>query len=129
MIPVGVIEEAAYAITERAAIDIPSDYRAGIERMVDLERGDLSSFVLKAMLDNWEVAAEDRRPICADTGMPRFFVKIGDEARLQPRFTELETVLRRTVARATTEIPLRQPRPSAVADRSRRQRRYQCARD
>jgi L(+)-tartrate dehydratase alpha subunit len=101
------IEEAAFRITEQAAIDIPEDYLNGIKGMIDLESGDLSTFVLKAMVDNWEAASEDRRPMCADTGLPRFYVKVGDGARLPEGFTALERALRAATARATSEVPLR----------------------
>ncbi len=100
------IEEAAYEITTRAAIDIPEDYLTGIKGMIDLEKGDLSAFVLQSMVENWEAATEDRRPMCADTGLPRFYVKVGDEAPLRG-FTGLEAALRRATARATREVPLR----------------------
>ncbi|MGB1036260.1 MAG: fumarate hydratase, partial [Candidatus Puniceispirillales bacterium] len=63
------IEEAAYEIMKKAAIDIPEDYLSGIEAMADTESGDLSAFVLSAMLDNYRAATEDRRPMCADTGL------------------------------------------------------------
>ena len=107
MISFRTIEEAAFRIAEKAAIDIPEDYLAGIKGMIDLEKGELSSFVLKAMLDNWEAASEDRRPMCADTGLPRYYVKIGDRAKLPDGFTGLERVLRAATARATVEVPLR----------------------
>ena len=100
------IEKAAYEITTRAAIDIPEDYLNGIKGMIDTEKGDLSTFVLKAMVENWEAATEDRRPMCADTGLPRYYVKIGDEAPVKG-FTGIEAALRRATARATHEVPLR----------------------
>ena len=62
MISHDTIEEAAYAIMAKAAIDIPEDYFNGIKGMIDVEKGDLSTFVLKAMVDNYEAATEDRRP-------------------------------------------------------------------
>jgi L(+)-tartrate dehydratase alpha subunit len=107
MISSRILEEAAFRIMEKAAIDIPEDYLAGIKGMIDLEKGELSSFVLKAMLDNWEAASEDRRPMCADTGLPRYYVKLGDRARLDDGFTGLEQALRAATARATAEVPLR----------------------
>ena len=107
MIRNAAIEEAAFRITEKAAIDIPEDYLNGIKGMIDLESGDLSTFVLKAMVDNWEAASEDRRPMCADTGLPRFYVKVGDRAKLPEGFTGLERALRAATARATAEVPLR----------------------
>ncbi|HUF86421.1 MAG TPA: fumarate hydratase [Thermohalobaculum sp.] len=106
MIAEQTIEQAAYEIMTRAAIDIPEDYLNGIKGMIDTEKGDLSTFVLKAMVENWEAATEDRRPMCADTGLPRYYVKVGDEAPVR-RFTRIEEALRRATARATHDVPLR----------------------
>ncbi|MEZ5862722.1 MAG: fumarate hydratase [Geminicoccaceae bacterium] len=101
------VEEAAYEIMRKAAIDIPEDYLAGVKGMIDLETGDLSSFVLKSMVDNWEAATEDRRPMCADTGLPRYYVKVGNEARVHGGFCGVEAALRSATARATHDVPLR----------------------
>ncbi len=101
------IETAAYEIMKKAAIDIPEDYFTGIKGMIDVETGDLSSFVLQAMVENWEAASSDRRPMCADTGLPRYYVKIGDNAKFTGGFTGLERALRSATARATHDVPLR----------------------
>jgi L(+)-tartrate dehydratase alpha subunit len=100
------IETAAYEIMKKAAIDIPDDYLTGIEAMADTESGDLSAFVLSAMLDNYRAATEDRRPMCADTGLPRYYVKVGDKARLDS-MVALEAALRKATADATHDVPLR----------------------
>ncbi|MDA1319722.1 MAG: fumarate hydratase [Proteobacteria bacterium] len=100
------IEEAAYEIMKKAAIDIPEDYLTGIKGMVDREKGDLSAFVLSAMLENYEAASEDRRPMCADTGLPRYYVKIGDKTKVNS-MVGLEAALRRATANATHDVPLR----------------------
>jgi L(+)-tartrate dehydratase alpha subunit len=107
MISQKLIEETAAELMRRAAIDIPEDYLDGIKAMVDVEKGDLSAFVLQAMLENWAAAREDRRPMCADTGLPRYFVKLGNEARVEGGFVALEQSLRRATATATQEVPLR----------------------
>lgn len=101
------IEKAAYDVMTKAAIDIPEDYLNGIKGMVDIEKGDLAAFVLKAMLDNWEAATEDRRPMCADTGLPRYFIKVGNEAKFAGGFIGIERALRSATARATHDVPLR----------------------
>jgi len=77
MISNNTIEEAAYHIMGAAAIDIPKDYRSGIELMIKQEDG-LSGFVLETMMNNWDAATEDRRPMCADSGLPRYYVKVGN---------------------------------------------------
>ncbi len=101
------IETAAYEVMKKAAIDIPEDYLGGVKRMIDLETGDLSSFVLNSMVENWEAASEDRRPMCADTGLPRYFVKVGNEAAVEGGFCAVEQALRSATARATHDVPLR----------------------
>ena len=47
------------------------------------------------------------KPMCADTGLPRYFVKFGNEARIEGGGVALEAALRRATARATDDIPLR----------------------
>lgn len=107
MIKADTIETAAEQIMSNAAIDIPDDYKSGIKSMIDIEKGDLSAFVLEAMLENWEAATADRRPMCADSGLPRYYVKVGNEASVEGGFVELEHRLRRATASATQSIPLR----------------------
>jgi L(+)-tartrate dehydratase alpha subunit len=107
MIKNSAIEAAAYEIMARAAIDIPEDYKTGLRGMLDGEKGELSHFVLEAMLDNYDAAEEDRRPMCADTGVPRYYVKAGNDARMEGGFVGLESALRRATARATQDVPLR----------------------
>lgn len=108
-IPAATIEAAAKEIMHRAAIDIPDDYKSAIQGAINKETGDLSAFVLEAMLENWEAASADRRPMCADSGVPRYFVKVGNEAaaHIEGGFIALEQGLRRATARATHDIPLR----------------------
>ena len=107
MLSKALIEDTAFRLMARAAIEIPEDYLDGIKAMTAREEGELSAFVLRAMLENWEAAKEDRRPMCADTGLPRYYVKTGNEARIEGGFVALEEALRRATARATKEVPLR----------------------
>jgi L(+)-tartrate dehydratase alpha subunit len=101
------VEQAAYDIMAKAAIDIPDDYVGGIKKMIGTEKVQLSCFVLQSMVENWEAATEDRRPMCADTGLPRYYVKVGNEARIDGGFVGIERALRSATARATQDIPLR----------------------
>src|SRR2546427_8054592 len=101
------IEDTARELTARAAIDIPPDYREGVRRARDVERNKLARFVLTEMLANWELATADRRPMCADTGLPRYYVRAGNEAQVEGGFVAMERALRRATAEATATIPLR----------------------
>ncbi len=115
MIAIGQIEKAAYDIMLKAAIDIPEDYEDGIRGMQKGEKGDLSYFVLEAMLENYDAAREDRRPMCADSGLPRYYVKAGNEALIEGGFIALEKVLRQATARATQDVPLRPNRVHPIS--------------
>jgi len=116
-IPAEAIEAAGLEIMKKAAIEIPRDYLDGIRGMMATEKNELSRFVLEAMVENWEVAEEDRRAMCADTGLPRYYVKAGNEAVVEGGFVALERALRRATAQATHDVPLR---PNRVHPLSRK---------
>ena len=107
MIALADIERTAVELMRRAAIDLPEDVRAGIGHMAGATTEPLSRFVLEALAENWRAAEEDRRPICADTGLPRWYVKAGNAAAIEGGFVGLAGALRRATARATADIPLR----------------------
>ena len=107
MIAIDLIQKTAEDLMEKAAIEIPQDYLEGLQEAAKSEDGDLSSFVLQAMLDNYEAAKQDRSAMCGDTGVPRWFIKMGNEAQLEGGMVALETALRKATANATHNIPLR----------------------
>jgi len=107
MIPIARVADAALEVMKRAAIDIPEDFKRGIEASRRAETGKLARFVIKAMQDNWDAATADRRPMCADTGVPRYYVKVGNEARVESGFVAVERALRQATADATQQVPLR----------------------
>src|SRR6266545_677150 len=72
MIYISSLQRTAEELMAKAAIEIPDDYLAGLRRCADTEKGDLSAFVIKAMLENYDAAKEDRRAMCGDTGLPRW---------------------------------------------------------
>jgi L(+)-tartrate dehydratase alpha subunit len=111
------ILEAGREIMSRAAIEIPEDFRQGIKIMAQAEEEELSRFVLDAMIENWEAAEADRRAMCADTGVPRYYIKAGNEAQVDGGFCMLEQMLRQATADATQDVPLR---PNRVHPLSRR---------
>ncbi|HEX6078472.1 MAG TPA: fumarate hydratase [Methylomirabilota bacterium] len=114
------VEDTARELMARAAIDIPADYREGVRLAKEREGNRIARFVLEQMLENWDIATADRRPMCADTGLPRYYVKLGNEAAVEGGPVALERALRRATADATRSIPLRPNRvhPLTRADRN-----------
>src|ERR1700747_784944 len=107
MISISSVQRTAEELMAKAAIEIPDDYLAGLRKCAATEKGDLSAFVIKAMLENLDAAKEDRGARCGAPGLPRWYVKIGNEARIEGGPVALEAALRRATARATTSVPLR----------------------
>src|ERR1043166_6789228 len=105
MISISSVQRTAEDLMAKAAIEIPDDYLAGLRKCAATEKGDLSAFVIKELLENYDAAKEDRRAMCGDTGLPRWYVKIGNEARIEGGPVALEAALRRATARATTSVP------------------------
>jgi L(+)-tartrate dehydratase alpha subunit len=106
-IPIKLVEDTARELMSSAAIDIPADYRAGVRRARESERNKLARFVLTEMERNWDIATAERRPMCADTGLPRWYVRVGNEAAVEGGFVAVERALRQATADATASIPLR----------------------
>ncbi len=101
------IYEVGLELMARAAIGIPQDFKDAINGMCLLEKNALSKFVLTEIQKNYEIAEADLRPMCGDTGLPRWYVKVGNECRAEGGFVELEHNLRKATADATQSIPLR----------------------
>src|SRR5262249_49801122 len=107
MISISSVQRTAEELMAKAAIEIPDDYLAGWRNCAAPKKGVPPALVIKAMLENYDAAKEDRRAMCGDTGLPRWYVKIGNEARIEGGPVALEATLRRATARATADVPLR----------------------
>ncbi|MBI0584619.1 MAG: fumarate hydratase [Methanomassiliicoccus sp.] len=100
----GVVEEAVVNMLREAVTTLPADVERALR---DAEREETSAIArtqLRTVLHNLEEAGRRSLPLCQDTGVPVFFVT-------GAMFPGLEEGIRRGVARATAEIPLR---PNAV---------------
>ena len=106
MIKVASIYKTAVSLMEKAAIEIPDDYLKGLKKAAKDEDGDLSNFVLEAMLENYDAAKKDKRAMCGDTGCPRWYVKLGNESNIEGGPVALESTLRRATADANRVHPL-----------------------
>ena len=107
MINAGTVLEAARELNVRAAIEIPKDVQRKVEQLGTEESNQYSRYVLGKILENYDAAMEDRRPMCADTGLPRYYAKIGNDAVIEGGMVSLEKSLRQATADTTASIPLR----------------------
>ena len=99
--------ETARELNVKAAIEIPKDVQQKVEQLTAEETNQHSRYVLGKILENYDTAIKERRPMCADTGLPRYYAKIGNNAMIEGGMVGLEKSLRQATADTTASIPLR----------------------
>src|SRR4051812_2570321 len=104
------LEEVAYELNRRAAIAVPLDAKNAFVKAAERETNPDAKRALLAVINNADVAVSQQSSMCGDTGLPRFYVKAGNDVRLDDGFVGLERALRAATARATKDVPLRSNR-------------------
>lgn len=104
------MEEAAYQAHRIAATTLPPDVRSAFQNIHEKETEPLPKQVMKAILANYEIAEADQRPICADVGVSRFYVVVGNDALIDGGLVALERAVRRATVRITDDLALRSNR-------------------
>jgi fumarate hydratase subunit alpha len=61
------------------AYNLPEDALAKMKEAYENEKSEVSREVLKQLLENAEIASSEDRPLCQDTGLAVFFVKVGED--------------------------------------------------
>ena len=62
--------------------DLPQDTYDALEVAMKNEKSPVSREVIRQLLENADIAKNEKRPLCQDTGLAVFFVKIGDEVKI-----------------------------------------------
>jgi fumarate hydratase subunit alpha len=88
----------------RAATTLPKDVISALKLSKRRETNKIACLQLDCMLRNLELAKKLRAPICQDTGIPIFFVKLGADLKLN---FDPTSVLSDAVREATRTVPLR----------------------
>ncbi|MDH3703855.1 MAG: fumarate hydratase [Alphaproteobacteria bacterium] len=106
----GQIEDAAYEAHRLAATTLPEDIRGAFNMIRERETKEFPKRVMDAVVENYQVAEADQRPVCADVGVPRLYAVIGNDVRIDGGFIALERAVRRATARITKDLALRSNR-------------------
>jgi fumarate hydratase subunit alpha len=91
-------------IVEEANIDLDGKAVACLTASLRKERNELAKGILAEIVENQEIARNERIPICQDTGVAVFFVELGNDVFLD---FDLEAALNEAVAIAYTKGYLR----------------------
>jgi len=105
MITEELIKEVTVTILSKAETSLPGDVKEALARAYHEETDEIARVQLKAMLENVKLAEELHRPLCQDTGIPLFFVKLGRCDNIS--LVDIERGIRAGVKEATETIPLR----------------------
>lgn len=65
-----------------SASNLPKDALKAMEEAYENEKSPVSREVLKQLLENAKIASTEARPLCQDTGLAVFFVKIGADVKV-----------------------------------------------
>jgi len=102
------VENTAVELLRIAATELPVEYVEEIKKGLEETDGAVARAQLRNILENIVLAREGSKPMCQDTGIVAFMVKVGDNFPLRSRLKE---ILVDATKRATEEVPLR---PNAV---------------
>ncbi len=94
-----------------ANLHLSADMKQVIHIAKDTETGELGKQILGQLCENMEIAAKEEIPICQDTGMAVFFVKVGQDLHIEG--LNLTDAINEGVRQGYTEGYLRK---SVVAD-------------
>lgn len=102
------VEDTAVELLRMAVTELPKDIKEAIHKAYEEETSAAGKTQLKAIIDNFTLAKQTRKPMCQDTGTIIFYLKAGADLKNLDR---IKTALVAATRRATSEIPLR---PNAV---------------
>lgn len=97
--------KAAAVLLETAAIRFPQFYVKIIEDALKRESHPAARTRFEKMLEAVFYAKMNGRPICQDTGIPLYFVTIGEHAKVKG---DIQASLSRGTEKATKKVPLRE---------------------
>lgn len=76
------IVKAVRDIIVHCGTDLPQDAYDALSKAMEEEKSPVSKEVLRQILENADIAKNEKRPLCQDTGLAVFFVKVGDEVKI-----------------------------------------------
>ena len=103
-----IVEDTAVELLRIAATELPEEYALEMERLMNEAKGEVGKSQIRNILEDVEMARKGSLPMCQDTGVVAFMVKLGDGFPLR---SSLKKILVKATRRATDEIPIR---PNAV---------------
>lgn len=77
-----VIVKAVRDIIVHCGTDLPKDAYDALQKAMEDEKSPVSKEVLRQILENADIAKDEKRPLCQDTGLAVFFVNVGADVKV-----------------------------------------------
>jgi len=65
------------------ATNLPEDTYDALKEAMENEKSELSKEVIRQLLENADIAKNEKRPLCQDTGLAVFFVNVGEDVKIK----------------------------------------------
>jgi len=78
MISKDVLKDKIVRMVSATAIYLADDVKEALRKAYEREDSPVAKSVFKSILDNVKVAEEEKRPLCQDTGIVIYYVKVGE---------------------------------------------------
>ncbi len=98
------IEETAVELLRRAVTTLPTDVMKCMKDIQSESDDEVALLQMNNIVKDASIAEEQSRPMCQDTGIVQFVLKVGDEF---PFKSKLKSILISATKKATKAIPLR----------------------
>ncbi|WP_428323565.1 fumarate hydratase [Natroniella sulfidigena] len=77
------VTEAVAKMCKEANYILGADILEGYQEALEREESEVAREVLETLLENAEIAKEEKMPICQDTGMAVIFLELGQDAEIE----------------------------------------------
>ncbi|MEA1891923.1 MAG: fumarate hydratase [Campylobacterota bacterium] len=77
------IVKAVRDIIVHCGTDLPQDAYDALAEAMEKEKSPVSKEVIRQILENADIAKDEKRPLCQDTGLAVFFVNVGEDVKVE----------------------------------------------
>ncbi len=77
------IVEAVKNMVIHTATNLPEDALKKLREAQEKEKSPVAKKVLEQLLENADIAREEKRPLCQDTGLAVYFIKVGQDVKIK----------------------------------------------
>ncbi|MGM0533407.1 MAG: fumarate hydratase [Campylobacterota bacterium] len=77
------VVKAVRDIIIHSGTDLPKDAYDALKSAYEEEKSEVSKEVLGQLLENADIAKDEQRPLCQDTGLAVFFVAVGEDVKVK----------------------------------------------